>query len=226
MRPLELLLEGFTSFRERTVLDFSDLSLFAITGPNGAGKSSLLDAITFALYGSTARSGAKDLSSLMSQGSERMKVSFRFTVSGKEYRVTRTRSNKSSGSTFQFDEYQDQGWQTLETKEKFVTQKVEQILKMDYTTFTRVILLPQGSFDQFLKGEAKDRREILRQLSGIEIYEQMRQKAADRCKSLEGQLQHLEDQLGSAPIRTEAEIAEQETRLTHLQQLLPDLQQK
>jgi exonuclease SbcC len=226
MRPLELHLEGFTSFRERTVLDFSDLSLFAITGPNGAGKSSLLDAITFALYGSTARSGGNEFASLMSQGSERMKVSFRFTASGKEYRVTRTRSNKGSGSTFQLDEYQDQGWQTLETKEKSVTQKVEQILKMDYATFIRVILLPQGSFDQFLKGKGNERREMLRQLSGIEIYEQMHKKAAERFKSLIKELNSLGNELGSTTIPTETEIADQENRLTYLQQLLPDLRQK
>jgi exonuclease SbcC len=49
MRPIELIVEGFTSFRTRQVLDFSSLDLFAITGATGAGKTSLLDAITFAL---------------------------------------------------------------------------------------------------------------------------------------------------------------------------------
>jgi len=57
MRPLELCLEGFTSFRREQRLDFSELDLFAITGATGAGKSSLLDAMTYALFGTTTRSG-------------------------------------------------------------------------------------------------------------------------------------------------------------------------
>jgi DNA repair protein SbcC/Rad50 len=57
MRPIELLLEGFTSFRREQRLDFSELDLFAIVGATGAGKSSLLDAMTYALFGTTIRSG-------------------------------------------------------------------------------------------------------------------------------------------------------------------------
>ncbi|MCW5319381.1 AAA family ATPase [Nostoc sp. KVJ3] len=55
MRPLELTLEGFTSFRNQAKINFEKLELFAITGPTGAGKSSLLDAMTLALYGKVAR---------------------------------------------------------------------------------------------------------------------------------------------------------------------------
>ncbi len=88
MRSLELSLEGFTSFRDRQNLDFSNLDLFAITGPTGAGKTSLLDAITFALYGHVARFG-KDAkaSELVSLGSQNLKVSFRFSVRGVEFGV-------------------------------------------------------------------------------------------------------------------------------------------
>ena len=55
MRPMKLELEGFTSFRERTKIDFCCFDLFAITGQTGAGKTSLLDAMTYALYGKTSR---------------------------------------------------------------------------------------------------------------------------------------------------------------------------
>ena len=89
MRPLELAIEGFTSFRSAQRIDFSPLDLFAITGPTGAGKSSILDAMTFALYGLTMRTG-KQASELVSQGATELKVLLRFTVRGSEYRITRT----------------------------------------------------------------------------------------------------------------------------------------
>ena len=57
MRPIRLEIRGFTAFREPQVVDFDGLDLFAITGPTGSGKSSILDALTFALYGRAERVG-------------------------------------------------------------------------------------------------------------------------------------------------------------------------
>ena len=59
-----------------------------ITGATGAGKSSLLDAITYALYGKTARTGSQ-IQEMVSQGASVLKVQLRFTVPQGEYRVTR-----------------------------------------------------------------------------------------------------------------------------------------
>ncbi|HKA85339.1 MAG TPA: AAA family ATPase, partial [Acidimicrobiales bacterium] len=55
MRPQRLEVEGFTAFRGPTVVDFTGADLFALVGPTGAGKSSIIDALTFALYGSVPR---------------------------------------------------------------------------------------------------------------------------------------------------------------------------
>ncbi|MGH9192748.1 MAG: AAA family ATPase, partial [Acidimicrobiales bacterium] len=55
MRPRRLEVEGFTVFRGPTVLDFTGVDLFALIGPTGAGKTSIIDALTFALYGSVPR---------------------------------------------------------------------------------------------------------------------------------------------------------------------------
>jgi len=88
MRPMKLELEGFTSFRERSEIDFRCFDLFAITGQTGAGKTSLLDAMTYALYGKTSRlnRAGKDL---ISQGATSMSVSLLFRAGGDEYRVRR-----------------------------------------------------------------------------------------------------------------------------------------
>ena len=85
MRPLRLEIEGFTSFREKVVLDFESLDLFAITGPTGAGKSSLIDALVFALYGQVPRVG-KEYRQLLSHGAERANVRLDFAVGSERFR--------------------------------------------------------------------------------------------------------------------------------------------
>ena len=75
MRPSSLYVEGFTCFRDaQDVLYFGALSLFAISGPTGAGKSSILDAITFALYGYVPRLEKQGISDAVSLGRDRMAV--------------------------------------------------------------------------------------------------------------------------------------------------------
>src|SRR5438034_11274984 len=89
MRPLRLELKGFTAFREPAAIDFEALDVFAISGPTGSGKSSLLDAITYALYGRVERVGDR-VSQLVSQGQPRMAVTLEFEVGRDRYRVTRS----------------------------------------------------------------------------------------------------------------------------------------
>ena len=194
MRPLELLLEGFTSFRREQRLDFSQLDLFAITGATGAGKSSLLDAMTYALFGMTTRSG-KQVGDLASQGSENLKVQLRFAVGLAQYRVTRRWRfrPKSPENKVMLESWQNGGWETLGTSIVAVQNTIEQILGMDFDTFTRAIILPQGKFDEFIKGDASKRREILRQLAGFEIFEQMRKEANDLAKLLKQEREMVED---------------------------------
>lgn len=229
MRSLELQLEGFTSFRSRQTLNFSNLDLFAITGATGAGKTSLLDAITFALYGHVARFG-KDATAreLVSQGKENLKVSFRFSVRGVEYRVTRTwrKRPKTDENKVKLEALENDTWETLETKEKSLSKRVEQILGMDFETFTRVILLPQGKFDEFIKGKRDKRREILRELAGFEIFEKMRKQAFEQQKILNSRCYSLEEHLEILALPTAAELAKKEQELATIEQQLLILSQE
>src|ERR1700744_5874670 len=59
MRPIMLDLHGFASFRDEARVDFADADFFALVGPTGSGKSTVIDAMTFALYGSVPRWGRK-----------------------------------------------------------------------------------------------------------------------------------------------------------------------
>ncbi|MEG4318888.1 MULTISPECIES: SMC family ATPase [unclassified Microcoleus] len=225
MRPLELLLEGFTSFRREQRLDFSELDLFAITGATGAGKSSLLDAMTYALFGTTTRSG-KQVGDLASQGSENLKVQLRFTVGLVQYRVTRRWRfrPKSPENKVILESWQNGDWETLGTSIVAVQNTIEQILGMDFDTFTRAIILPQGKFDEFIKGDTSKRREILRQLAGFEIFEQMRKEANDLAKLLKQEREMVERQLAELSAPAAAEVELKRSQLWVLERQLPEFE--
>ncbi len=222
MRPIKLTLEGFTSFRKRQTLDLSTLDLFAITGATGAGKSSLLDAMTFALYGKVARFGKKNSSTeLVSQGATELKVEFQFVVQQTEYKVIRTwKYRPSSPKTgFLLDKLKQGTWERCDRSEK-----IEDILRMNFDTFIRVILLPQGQFDHFLKNEPRKRRELLRQLAGFELFEQMRQEASQRAKQYKAERETIAQWLANIQAPTEDEVHHQQTQLTTFEQEIPTLE--
>lgn len=216
MRPIKLTIEGFTSFRTRQTLDFSNLDLFAITGPTGAGKSSLLDAITYALYGKVSRKS--NIDELVSQGATELKVEFQFSVQQTEYKILRTWRYRPSTPVTNclLDKLQEGKWERCD-------RTVEKILRMDFDTFTRVIVLPQGQFDEFLKGNSTKRRELLRQLAGFEIFERMRKEATQEWKRFEDKRKAIEGVLDSIQAPTEAEMREKQEQLKALEDEIPRL---
>lgn len=198
MRPLLLEVEGFTSFKEKVSLDFSDLRVFAITGENGAGKSSLLEAMIFALFGKSPRVDNKK--DLVSQGSGEMNVLFRFSLEGDVYQVSRKfRSGGRAGyQTIERQDPETNAWITLGEGESDVDQQIEKILHMPYSAFTQSVIIPQDKFDAFLKPDKpRERVDTITRMFGLEVYEAMRaranelsKEAADEIKILESRLAH------------------------------------
>src|SRR6267154_1601277 len=90
MRPIMLDLHGFASFRDEARVDFGDADFFALVGPTGSGKSTVIDAMTFALYGSVPRWGRKGMVSLaLAPTMARGTVKLVFEVEDQRYVVAR-----------------------------------------------------------------------------------------------------------------------------------------
>ena len=81
MRPLELTVEGFRSYRGRATFDWRGRRLVGIVGPIGSGKSTVLDAVAFALYGKTP-SVERDTRTLIHQQLDQCHVELRFSAHG------------------------------------------------------------------------------------------------------------------------------------------------
>ncbi len=181
MKPLRLELRGFTAFRRPSVVDFSGRTLFAITGPTGAGKSSLLDAMTWALYGQVPRVG-RATHQLVTHGEKSMSVRFDFSARGQAYRVTRTTAGAIGTRLEQAVDGEGDRWRLVADRAGEVTKAIQALVGLDYATFTKTIVLPQGEFGSFLRGDERERREILSTLLGLGAYEAVGRAARGRAR--------------------------------------------
>lgn len=208
MRPIELKIKGLRSYRDEQRIDFGDRTLVAVIGDTGAGKSSILEAITFALFGvSTWEKGNRDL---ISDYADVMKVDFTFSADGGRWRVTRAR--RRSGTPIDRLEGLDTGDRIDGSKP--VTAKVEALLGLDYDTFLQTVILPQGKFDILLKSSDAERVKVLKRLFSVEALGRVRALAVERRKyadvRLSGLAQDRERYLDDPAKAAEAAAAEAE----------------
>jgi len=206
-----LKLSGFLSYRDPVDVDFSGFDLACISGQNGAGKSSLLDAMTWALFGQ-ARKRDESVVNLQSAAAE---VAFTFGYENNQYRVIRSLARgKTTILEFQIS---DGGiWRPLTEHTNRETQaRIEQVLRLDYDTFINVSFFLQGRADQFAQQAPTRRKEILGNILGLETWEVYKERAAERRKE-------MESTLGAVDGRTteiDAELAEEEPRKLRLAEL-------
>ncbi len=220
MRIRTLELENFMPYRDRVRLDFTDLSLFAIVGETGSGKSSIVDAICYALYGRIPRirteNGQRE--NIISRGAKQFHLALSFDLGGATYEVRR------QGTAAREDvQIFKEGEQLKDLiKKRDADHYIEDsLLHMSFDVFTRIIVLPQGQFDRFLKPDTpRARREILISLLDLGIYEEIGRAANGHVLSLQGELAGLqhdldgldEQELSDDRLATLAETAAQAER--------------
>jgi exonuclease SbcC len=234
MIPLRLSLSGFLSYRDRAELDFTGFELACIAGANGAGKSSLLDAITWALFGQARK---RD-DSLINAQSSAAEVSLVFAYEGNIYRVQRTlprgKTTQLELQIFQSDSSSTSAdaegrlrwpaagnWKPLTGSTLRETQeRIESTLRMNYETFGNASFFLQGKADQFTQQRPGDRKRILGSILGLEIWEAYRQSAADKRKAIEAEITALDGRLEEI----NAELGEEAARKVRLKELRSELE--
>lgn len=213
MIPIQLRVSGFLSYRDPVELDFRSFDLACISGHNGAGKSSLLDAITWALFGE-ARGKSSDVINL-NQDVKAAEVTFTFQHEDNTYRVQRTLPrNKSTILEFQIKNHD--GWRPLTEKTTRDTQaRIEQTLRLDYDTFVNASFFLQGKADQFTQQNPGKRKEVLSSILGLEMWEEYRNRSAERRKLIESEVNTIQARIAEIDL----ELAEEESRRTRLSEL-------
>ncbi|PYE52924.1 AAA family ATPase [Deinococcus yavapaiensis] len=192
MKPLKLTMQNFLSYQGHHEIDFDGLELFGIVGPTGGGKSALLDAMMYALYGCTPRVSRMGQGSLVfdSRDVTGMAVKLEFEVAGRRYAAARRYEKRRSGGATEarLEEWNGDRFVSLSENRTADTNKaIEKVVGLDFDSFTRAVVLPQGRFDELLKSPASKRRELLGFLVGLDHVGRMAEVAGKRKGRLDAE---------------------------------------
>jgi exonuclease SbcC len=190
MIPIQLELKGFLSYQQPAAINFESLHLACISGSNGAGKSSILDAITWVIFGK-ARSRDE---TIINQASTTAEVVLKFYYEDQKFQILRskTRDKPLLLEFFVWDTADDK-WRILTEHTTSETQvRIITTLRMDYETFINASFFLQGKADQFTQKTPGERKEILSKILGLEIWESYRDTAREKRRQLEKESNVLE----------------------------------
>lgn len=211
MRLHRLTVTAIGPFADTQHIDFERLGeggLFLLEGPTGAGKSTVLDAITFALFGGVASEDADSgrLHSHFADEDVRPEVQLEFSVSGTTLRVTRNpayqRSKmRGSGTTVEksaahLQRRVDGTWESVSDKQDEIGVLVEQQLGLNRAQFTQVVLLPQGEFARFLRADDDARRKLLTKIFGAQRFDHITSWLELQAKAARGEQREAEVRIG------------------------------
>ncbi|WP_334116110.1 AAA family ATPase [Ligilactobacillus sp.] len=179
MKPLKLKMKNFGPYKDEEVdfTKFSETPLFLITGDTGSGKTTIFDAMCFALYGQSStgkdRNGLLLRSDFVKDPKEKTEVELKFSHQGKEYYVMRCFYESQSTVVKKADfKYQDADGNVEElTKLKEIGTKIESLLHLNAEQFRKIILLPQGKFQEFLMSDSNEKEKVLSQIFGTDFYD-------------------------------------------------------
>ncbi|MDR3231842.1 MAG: AAA family ATPase, partial [Synergistaceae bacterium] len=241
MRILQIRFKNLNSLQGEWKIDFTapayaSEGIFAITGPTGAGKTTILDAICLALYGRTPR--LRDITQSTNEIMSRQtgecfaEVLFEAGPTGAPGRYCvywgQHRARKKSDGPLQAPRHEiaDAGTgQVLETRQRDVAEKIEEVTGLTFDRFVRSMLLAQGAFATFLQSGPNERSPVLEQITGTEIYSRISMQAHEVRNAKRAKLNALEAGLSGLKGPGPEEKEELETQLAVQAQEESELEQ-
>lgn len=203
MLPLYLSIEGLYSYQNKQEIDFSKLTeagLFGIFGKVGSGKSSIIEAISFALYGETERLNKQEKRTynMLNLKSDAACIVFEFlNFEGRKYRfVAQWKRRKKFEETTTLDRqaylWKDDKWLPLDSAD------ATEVTHLTYHNFRRTIIIPQGQFKEFLELRGKDRSDMMKEIFHLNRFDlgpkvtALQRKNSNRLELLKGALSGFE----------------------------------
>jgi len=230
MIPVKLSMRNFMCYRDNvSPLSFDGIHTACISGDNGNGKSALIDAMTWALWGKTRAKSDDDLIHL---GQTDMEVEFDFAVGKQLYRIIRKHSKpkRRGGAGKTILELQiaaGNGFKTITGDSISQTQHkiIFDILHMDYDTFVNSAFLRQGHADEFTKQTPVKRKQVLADILGLSVYDELEENAKQLANQqeiekaqLENTIQEISSELTQKPAY-EDELEQAQSRLSQIEKV-------
>jgi DNA repair exonuclease SbcCD ATPase subunit len=189
-----------------TEINLSKNPTTLIIGENGAGKSTFLDAITFGLFGKPFRNINKP-QLINSVNEKECVVEIEFKIASKNYKVVRGIKPNV------FEIYCDGDLLNQDAKAKDYQDQLEKlILKMNYKSFTQIVILGSTNFTPFMQLSAADRRAVIEDLLDIQIFSSMNQVVKTKLSSAKEEAARLK-------IKIDADKGKIELHKKHLDEL-------
>ncbi|WP_394011253.1 AAA family ATPase [Anaerococcus cruorum] len=207
MKPIKLEMRGFITYKDKIDIDFTrlyDKKIFIISGDTGSGKTSIFDAISFALYGKTSRDIPMDKlrSDFLTPEDLYTYVKFSFEVDNKIYQIERIPSQRAKRTKIDQDIKHAASLYDITDEKILLAEKIGDVEKeiiniigLDKDQFTKVMLLAQGEFQQFLHASSKDRTELLGKIFKTEQYKIIQETIKEKSKASKKDLEYIDKNL-------------------------------
>lgn len=208
MRPIQLTMQAFGSYGEKTTIDFTvpNQNLFLVTGDTGAGKTTIFDAICFALYGEASsvankKAGVELQSQFVDYGTKPfVELTFSEIVGGQEqvYTVCRSPQHmrpkaRGTGETHETEKVSLLLPDDTEfsSNQKETDQKIEEIVGLTKGQFMQVAMIAQGEFMELLRAKSDDKKVIFRKLFHTELYQKIVEELGERRRDKAAQMAQI-----------------------------------
>ncbi len=237
MRIEKVIFENINNLRGRHGIDFTDSEIenegiFLITGNTGSGKTTILDAISLALYGRTARFSniSPSANDVMNRDSTSCSASVIFTEKGRRYRSSWSQKKKKRGAEglqpVQVELVSGDDGTVIASKKTDWEKAVEEITGLDWERFSRTVILSQGNFAAFMKAKDNEKSRILEKITGTEKYSLISMKIFETASSKKGALEKMEAEMKGIVLLSDGEIEALEADISSLEEKNAELRRK
>ncbi len=234
MKVLGLEVKNINSLRGYHYVNFLDKkldNLFIITGETGSGKSTILDCITFALYGRTSRLQDNEKYKLMTRTEGECYSNLYFKDNDKYYyaKINIHKANKKPNGKIQTPSHRFGEMYNIEYDEKNVIKdydskeisskisstsiEIEKTIGLNFEQFTKSMMLCQNQFNAFINSKPADKTEILEKLTKSEIFEKVSKQVYDKVGELEIERKSLLNQIENEDLLKNEEVEEKHKQI-------------
>ena len=209
MKVRKLKMRGFLTYKDEVEIDFRklyDKKIFLISGPTGSGKTTIFDAIAFALYEKVPRDIAMEnlRSDYLTENDPYTYVDLEFAIADRIYKVIRipsqraveTKRAKNIGHRVEFYDITNEKI-LLADKIKDASDLIKDLVGLDESQFTKVMLLAQGQFQKFLISKSDEKAKLLSDIFKTDAQKALQDSLKEKAKENRDKVNEIDKNLNN-----------------------------